>query len=90
MPCFPGDTSTSVSKALVSPSFQGLPTGVGFMRRFTSIALSTVSFGALALAVASPASAQDATPDTSTDCAAIADEAAKQACLEKVDSADPL
>jgi iron complex outermembrane receptor protein len=61
------------------------------MRRFTSIALSTVSFGALALAVASPAAAQDtATPDTSTDCAVIVDEAAKQACLEKVDSADPL
>jgi iron complex outermembrane recepter protein len=41
--------------------------------------------------VASPAAAQDtATPDTSADCAVIADEAAKQACLEKVDSADPL
>jgi len=61
------------------------------MRRFTSFALSTVSFGALALAAASPASAQDtATPEQSTDCAVIADEAAKQACLEKTDTTDPL
>ena len=61
------------------------------MRRFASFALSTVSFGALALAVASPAAAQDtATPDQSTDCAVIADEAAKQACLEKADDTDPL
>ena len=61
------------------------------MRRFNSFVLSTVSFGALALAVASPAAAQDtATPDQSTDCAVIADEAAKQACLEKTDTTDPL
>ena len=58
---------------------------------FTLFALSTVSLGVLALAAATPAIAQDtASPDQSTDCAAIADEAAKQACLEKTDTTDPL
>ena len=53
------------------------------MRRLTSFALSTVSFGVLALVAVSPATAQDtAAPQDSADCSTIADEAAKQACLD--------
>jgi iron complex outermembrane recepter protein len=55
------------------------------MRRFTSLALSSVSFGALALAAASPAAAQDDTTQQTSDqteCSAIADAAERQACLE--------
>ena len=52
--------------------------------RIAAFALSTVSFGALALATATPAVAQD----TTSDCAAIANEAARQACLENADNSD--
>lgn len=61
--------------------------GVTIMRRFTSFALSSVSFGALALAAASPAMAQGApTPES---CANAVDEAARQACAEAAEQVDP-
>ena len=63
------------------------------MRRFTTFALSSVSFAAIALGSA-PAHAQS-TPTTppvtdSDQCAAIQDEAQKQVCLERASSTDPI
>src|SRR5687767_3012091 len=62
------------------------------MRRFSQIALSSVSFVAMAAAspaVAGAASAQAPAP-LPEQCANIQDEAAKQACASAAEQADPL
>jgi iron complex outermembrane receptor protein len=57
------------------------------MRRSSLFALSSVSLAALT--AASPAYGQTTPAPDSEQCAAIADEAQKQACLEQADTTDP-
>ncbi|RIX26990.1 TonB-dependent receptor domain-containing protein [Sphingomonas edaphi] len=59
------------------------------MRRIAVLALSTASVGAIALAAATPAFAQDAPAPAPENCAAITDDAQRQACAEAAETAAP-